>query len=126
MLVRLGGIFLLDYFAILPEYRDCGCGSLFLQRLCSDLTGAEIILIESGDPDCAESDAERAVSERRLRFYLRNGCADTGVTARVFGVEYRLLEISRCPHSQDDVRRIYRNIYESFLPEQFRRELCIH
>ena len=52
----------------------------------------------------------------RLRFYLHAGCKDTGVTARVFGVEYRLLELPLGgTHTPDTIRRVYMQLYQSIL-----------
>lgn len=82
---------LLDYFAIMEDYRSCGVGSLFLQHMKSVSTDYSGFLIESEDPDYAKDPQEHSVRSKRLSFYNKNGAISTGITATVFGVPYRLL-----------------------------------
>ena len=70
---------LLDYLAVLEDRRGKGAGSEFLQKLAEGLLRRyEYVLLESEDPDRADSEDERSVMERRLRFYRGNGLTDTG------------------------------------------------
>ena len=116
MLVQVGADLLLDYFAVIGKYRDSGIGSRFLGMLRGQFADADSLLIESENPDYMDNDAERQTAERRLRFYARCGCRDTGVTAQVFGVEYRILELPVGKlHSQDEIRAVYAKLYHSFL-----------
>ena len=82
------------------------------------LQAADCALLEADDPDAATDAAEIARRQRRLRFYLRNGLLETGVTAVVFRVTYRILELPvSVPHSIPAVRGIYQNLYRHMLPE---------
>ncbi|MBQ9905732.1 MAG: GNAT family N-acetyltransferase [Oscillospiraceae bacterium] len=115
-LLRHGQDYLLDYFAVRADLRGRGYGSAILQMLHDACTDAAAFLIESENPDYAADAAELAVQQRRLRFYLHAGCADTGVTARVFGVEYRILELPLGrTHTPDEIRAVYMQLYQSFL-----------
>ena len=76
---------LLDYFAVMEDYRSHGIGSLFLQYIKSSFRDIPGFLIESEDP------SEYSVRCKRLDFYERNGAVFTGIRASVFGVPYRLL-----------------------------------
>lgn len=82
---------LLDYFAVMEDYRSHGIGSLFLQYIKSSFRDIPGFLIESEDPDYAENPSEYSVRCKRLDFYERNGAVFTGIRASVFGVPYRLL-----------------------------------
>jgi len=82
---------LLDYYAVLEEYRNGGTGSAFLQSLRTTLTCADGIYIEAENPDCAESEPEKEIQEKRIAFYHRNGAVFTGVLSTLFGVPYRIL-----------------------------------
>ena len=120
--VRIGKNYLFDYLAIEQGHRDEGLGSVFLRQLAACLTDAECVVGEVKDPDSAENAAERALRERRLAFYLRNGCLDTGLTSVVFGVAYRILEVPVGEdHTPDELRAVYAGIYESILPAAFFR-----
>ena len=120
--VRIGKNYLFDYLAIEAGHRDEGLGSVFLRQLSACLTGADCVVGEVEDPDKAEDPAERALRERRLQFYLRNGCRRTGLTSFVFGVDYRILEVPvGRDHTADELRAVYTGIYQSILPAPFFR-----
>lgn len=69
---------------------------------------------------------ELIIRERRLAFYLRNGLISTGVNALCFTVPYRILEFesgSGCPHSEDEIKDLYRLIYKTMLPPEMYKSL---
>ena len=109
---------LLDYFAVDEALRGRGIGGDFLRALVAGpLKGLEGALLEVEDPDAAKDDAARSQQNRRLLFYLRNGMTDTAVTARVQGVDFRLLAMpvgKRLP--REGVRRLYERLYHAVLP----------
>lgn len=83
------GACLLDYYAILPEYRDAGLGGRTLQRLSELVRGkGKYILLETEDIDFAKNDEQVAERTRRDAFYTRNGCVKTDVKGRVFTARY--------------------------------------
>lgn len=109
--------YLLDYFAITPGDRGQGYGGIFLQLLTERLSGADWLLCEAESPDAAQNAAERSLRQRRIAFYLRGGLVETGVTARVFGVEYVILELPRTIlHTPEAVRQAYSSFYRNMLP----------
>ena len=111
---------LFDYLAIAKEYRDQGLGSFFLKELAGCLAGTECVVGEVEDPDRAENETNRALRERRLNFYLRNGYRKTSVTSTVFGVDYRILEVPvGAEHSAEEIQKIYSKLYKSILPYVF-------
>ena len=119
--------YLLDYFAIFPDRRGRGYGSACLKLLTAQLTDAQMLLIETEHPDAAPDDRARAVRQRRERFYLRSGCMDSGVTALVFGVRYRLLTLSASGVQEPAfVRAVYETLYREMLPpEMYRQNIVI-
>lgn len=62
----------LEYFAVDSRLRSRGLGASMLARLRPELEGAEAVLFEVERPQDATG-AERAIRERRINFYLRNG-----------------------------------------------------
>ncbi len=115
MKIRDGGnLYLLDYYAVaMPEMRDKGIGSSFLNELFGTLDDPELLICEAEYPE----NAGDTVKQRRVDFYLRNGFSDPGVRSRLFGVEYKvLIACEKNPRTPDEVRRAYSVIYRSFLP----------
>ena len=115
-----GALYLFDYFAVVPGRRDEGLGSSFLRLLSDALRGADCVVGEVEDPETAADAESRLTRERRLRFYLRNGVLDTGVRSRVYGVDYRVLELPTAgAHAPETVRDCYTALYRSMLPHSF-------
>ena len=106
--VQIPGMQLLDYFAVQPELRCKGIGCAFL-HLLKTYCGTDCLLLETEDPDHIPG----AEAERRLRFYLRNGCRDTGYRAAVWGVPYRILLLAG---NTDDPAAVYAQLYRHMLP----------
>ena len=111
---------LFDYLAVTEKYRDTGIGSEFLQYLKRSFPGSDIVFSEVENADYAEDALERRTRERRMEFYLRNGLQDTAVTARVWNVEYRILEMPHGdhwdPHTQEEIREACEQVYHSVFP----------
>ncbi|MBQ8813633.1 MAG: hypothetical protein IJZ85_03950 [Lachnospiraceae bacterium] len=84
---------MMDYFAVVKVFRESGVGSAFFQELkevFSDYCG---IVYEVEAPEKALTEADHAMRERRICFYLRNGGCMTRVYSRVFGVDYQMMYI---------------------------------
>ena len=120
--------YLFDYLAIREELRDQGLGGTFLSLLTDFFSDTRSMLGEVENPEFAQNEDERKTQERRLRFYLQNGIVDTGVTAKVFGVEYRILEVVFGErHTQEQTKEIYQRLYQSFLPKHIcNAKIIIH
>lgn len=115
-----GKNYLLDYFATVESKRRQGIGTEFLHQLSWLINDAESIICEIENPDYAENPYDKELRERRAEFYHKCGFIDTNVTARVFGVEFRLLEMLRKePHKKKFIRRAYSALYKSFLPKLY-------
>lgn len=120
-------VWLFDYLAVEQSRRDQGIGSAFLQALQREvLPEADAVLLEIDDPDFAEGE-ERLHRLRRERFYHRNGLVDTGVTANVFGVDFKILEVPRrALHDRETCQDYYRELYRRLLPsDMFSREVKV-
>lgn len=118
---------LLDYFAVDQAHRSEGIGSRFLQMLPEQFPDADAVLIESETPETAADPDDRKKRERRIRFYLRAGCTDSGTEATVFGVRYRIFLLPL--HGTADaakLREIYAAMYRQMLPPaMYEAQICI-
>ncbi|NLL76967.1 MAG: N-acetyltransferase [Clostridiales bacterium] len=114
MLPNCGNI-LLDYYAVMEQYRSRGIGSYFLQQLKKEIKDYEGILIETENPDYSKDDNEKLVRSKRITFYEGNGAFFTGILAEVFGVHYKVffLPVLKTPTQKKllaDFDAIYRHM----------------
>lgn len=118
-LVRQGKRYLVDYLAVYPEERDKGRGTTILKLLRDHVTDAEMMIIEVENPLYAESSSEKEIQERRISFYLRNGCVDTGVRVRCFGVPFIIIRLGeKGSLDRDTVWEGYQSFYRAVLPKK--------
>ena len=109
---------LLDYFAILPDFRGQGLGSRFLAKMPEYLDGNPCILAEAEAPDAAADETEKEIRSKRLQFYLKNGLRDTGLRPLVFGVRFAVLWFPNTSvPPQEEAQTVYSSLYRSFLPQ---------
>ncbi len=83
-------ILLIDYLAVLEDFRQCGVGSIFLGKIKEYFRKYDGMLIETEDIRYAHDDAEQSVRQRRNAFYDRNGAVVTGFYSQVYGVPYEI------------------------------------
>ena len=82
---------LLDYYAILEEYRQLGIGSFFLEHMGEQLKEMfSGILIETEDIRFAANEQEKIERERRNAFYEKNGAVKTGIRNEIFTARYEV------------------------------------
>ena len=118
-LEKAGSDHLMDYIAIIPERRNSGAGSEMLRLLAQRLGDEGHAILEVEDPDRASDEAEKELQIRRLGFYKRNGCRDTGLRVECFDVPFVILEAgSRDFDSLDEVWELYRTLYGLVLTEE--------
>lgn len=118
---------LFDCFAVAEALRDRGIGSRFIRELMDGpLSQMDCVLLEVDDPDHGQGDEEVSLRNRRLAFYLRNGLMDTGVRAKVYGVDFRILSLPvghRPPFNE--AREIYAELYHTILPPKLYQKWVI-
>ncbi|ADL36542.1 acetyltransferase GNAT family (plasmid) [Butyrivibrio proteoclasticus B316] len=118
-LVKQGNSYLIDYIAIYPDKRNKGAGSTLLRLLNEYLADADIVIVEVEDSKYANSDEEKDLQTRRLGFYLRNGCIDTGLRVRCFGVPFIILSLGKDNGGEPDTLwDIYNAYYKAVLPKE--------
>lgn len=86
---------LLDYFAIISQYRSQGLGHIFFHLIkdffsCNypSITG---FFIECEDTAAATNPEELHTRNRRISFYTNNDCYQLPLHSNLFGVEYIIL-----------------------------------
>jgi len=118
-MVKLENSYLIDYIAIFPEHRNKGIGANLLTLIDDYLGDADRIIVEVEDPDYTDDEEQKTLQTRRLGFYLRNNCYDTGLRVECFDVKFIILEAGkkRC-RDKDEVWDLYSIFYKKFLTEE--------
>lgn len=89
---RNGRAAFLFLFAVYDEYRGSGVGTQFMRELFDELADCDYIVLEAERPETAETDDDRALRERRLRFYERLGyTADRSIDYVIYYVPMWLM-----------------------------------
>ena len=98
---------LMDYFAVVNGRRGEGFGTAVLNELSPAALGYDHLLIECEKPE-NDRDTEKL---RRIRFYERSGARRTGLSVRLFGVDYEILLISdTAPDVEEMITFMYRDM----------------
>lgn len=130
-------VMLLDFYAILEEYRCLGLGGIFLREIKAHYQNVCGILLETEAVSAASSAEEKILRERRNAFYEKNGAGKTNVSSAVFGVSYSIYFLPT--HNPSDtfsvntdafpdtefVRRALEKIYRFMLPDKLYKHVSI-
>lgn len=119
---------LLDYYAIVEEYRNQGLGSVFLGEMKKSLNGKRGIIIETEDIELASSDEELLTRKRRDQFYVSNGAVKTDIRTSVYGVDYAIWSLAAEGEriTEEESLRAVEEIYKTmFPPERFGTHIFI-
>lgn len=112
-LTVLDDFVLVDYLAVVPEHRGSGIGTKLLSELKNILKGKTVI-IECENPDFATDAQDETTKLRRIEFYKRSGFVLSGITTRLFDVEYVILS-----HPESDMVSIgLKKLYFKMLGEK--------
>ena len=112
LFTRQESALLIDYYAIISEFRGQGYGSIFLKAMKEHYKELPGILFEVERPEKAETEDDHQVREKRIHFYLKNGLEDTGIRVTVFGVAFRILYLTCSgPIDVDTAQRNLEQVY---------------
>lgn len=107
ILARDNELILLDYFAIVPQFRGNGAGSHALQSLLARYSGHKFMLeIESAFHPVPDLE----LRQRRKKFYLRNGMVCMDYTVSLFGIEMEVLTYGQGVSFQE-YHALYENVF---------------
>ena len=112
---------LLDYLAVLNAYRGTGVGHAFFELIGETLSAKYPLLkgffIESESIEYAVDEQERDIRERRIAFYIKNGCSLTAMGSKLFGVTYSILTYNfdkkdDTPALLEDLNNVYTAMFK--------------
>ena len=107
------GFALFDYLCVTAERRNDGLGSTLIQKLVEAERG-NVLFGEAEIPDYAP---DRALAERRLAFYRRNGARKAGYDTCEFGVPYHTLFWAERPVDDAELIAAHAACYRSSIPK---------
>lgn len=93
---------LLDFLAVLGEYRSYGYGSKFLMQMKQELTEYDGIIFEVESGMSAKNADDKLNCDRRIEFYHRNGVRDTNNYCLFFGVDMIIMYMPLQKDFDDD------------------------
>lgn len=110
---------LLNYYAVLPAYRNQGLGERLLGELSVRLPKVQGIIIEAEIPEKSE---DAGIAQRRLGFYERVGAVNTMWQEQVYDAWYyilvRLFDGGELASALDDLQMCYQRIFTELQYEQ--------
>jgi len=112
-----GRMMLLDYLAVLPQYRGQRIGTMLLAHLRSYYaSSADVLMIECEWPKTAPDEQE---ARKRIRFYTFAGARLTSVRIWLFDVEYSILVLPCTAQIPElDWAQQMLSIYQQMLPQE--------
>ena len=117
-LVKNEANYLVDYLAVYPQQRNLGSGGIMVRMLSDYLKDAKNLIAEIENPEYAQSDEDRILQTRRFGFYTRNGCTDTGLRVKCFGVPFMILRWGAAQNEDlDALWDLYQSFYRIMLPK---------
>ena len=106
---------LFDYLCVTPARRNDGLGSLLIQKLVEAERGKVLF----GEAEIPAYAPDRAMAERRLGFYRRNGARQAGYDVCEFGVPYHTLYWADGAADEDALCAAHAATYRSSIPPRY-------
>ena len=106
---------LMDYFAIIPEYRNQGTGTRFLNEMKVYFYEWDALFIES-------ETAVTQTAEKRLCFYQKAGALISGDRVHLYHVDYEIMCISlKRQILNHEVKELMSQLYQKIYPKVFQK-----
>ena len=118
------GYAVLDYFAILPQYRNNKFGTKALQMLLEQERNNSGIFIETEKVGLGKDTEENLLREKRKNFYEKMGFRKLNFELFLFGVVYTPYLFSNIKDNEDIIIGEILNIYESISGKERIKQNC--
>lgn len=110
--IKENGYAILDYFAILPQYRSKGIGTKALKLLIDEETKNKGIFIEIEKIGLGKDDKENLIRKKRKKFYEKIGFKKLNYDFVLFNVVYTPYIYSNIEEKEEKIVKQIFNIYE--------------
>ncbi len=122
--VKDKGYAVLDYLAILPQYRNSGFGTKALQSLLEEEKENSGIFIEIEKVGLGKDIEENLLREKRKEFYEKLGFIKLNFDLFLFDVIYTPYLFSNIKYDENIIINEILNIYESISGKERIKENC--
>lgn len=122
--VKDKGYELLDYFAILPQYRNLKIGTKALQKLLEQDKNNKGIFIEIEKVGLGKNKEENLIRERRRNFYEKVGFRKLNFDIFLYDVIYTPYIFSNIKDDEDIIIAEILNIYEAISGKEKIKQNC--
>lgn len=110
--IKENGYAILDYFAILPQYRSKGIGTKALKLLIDEETKNKGMFIEIEKIGLGKDDKENLIRENRKKFYEKIGFKKLNYDFVLFNVVYTPYIYSNIEEKEEKIVKQIFNMYE--------------
>lgn len=122
--VKENGYIVLDYLAILPEYRNKQFGTKALKLLFEEEKESKGIFIEVEKVGLGKDESENLVRQKRKRFYENVGCKELNFDLFLYGVIFTPLLFTKNENNEDSIISEILEIYESITGKERIKQNC--
>jgi len=122
--IKKNGYVILDYLAILPQYRDKGFGSKALRKLINQQEKNEGIFIEIEKIGLGKDEEENRLRRKRQKFYEELGFKQLKIDLILFDVIYMPYIYSNSNKEEEIIMSEIFDIYESICGRERIRQNC--
>lgn len=122
--VKNGEYTLLDYFAILPEYRNSKLGTKAIEALLEEEKECRGILAEIEKTGLGANEEENEYREKRKRFYERTNFKKLDFEILLYGVLYTPYIFSKLKDDDDKIIEEILKIYEEVSGKEKIKKNC--
>ena len=112
---------LMDYLAVIPEYRCKGLGSKFISIIKEEFSEKfSTLLAEVENPKYSLDENDRLNRERRILFYIKNGFKVSNIETCVLEDRYSIISLELSEELNDEeINKEIRKMYISIFGEEF-------
>lgn len=118
VLTKEQGVALIDYLAVLSQYRGGGYGSRLIEELRNAHACWQGLILEVENPEYAADEAELAMQKRRIHFYQKNGVELSELKVKIYGVPYQIMYLAGMDVNGASLRGHLETIYHTMFPEK--------
>ena len=122
--IKNNGYAVLDYFAILPQYRNKGFGTKALKLLLEKEKKSSGIFIEIEKVGLGINNEDNLIREKRKKFYEEIGFKKLKFDLLLFGVIFMPYIFSNIDINEEEIIKEILNIYESICGKESIEQNC--
>ena len=122
--IKNNGYAVLDYFAILPQYRNKGFGTKALKLLLEKEKNSSGIFIEIEKVGLGINNEDNLIREKRKKFYEEIGFKKLKFDLLLFGVIFMPYIFSNIDINEEKIIKEILNIYESICGKESIEQNC--